>query len=69
MITIKDLHRYKKLSDKGLVPSIVCPVDVLHTDVVPWTENDEVCLWCIYCDSKITLGMNKQIVIKELLGQ
>lgn len=69
MITIQDLHSYKKLSDKGLVPAFTCPVDILHENVVPWMENDEPCFWCIYCDSKIHLGTNKQEYIKELLGR
>ena len=43
MITIQELHKYKKLSDSGLAPSLVCPIDYLHTDMVPWIEDDEVC--------------------------
>lgn len=69
MITIKELHRYKKMADKGLVPSLVCPVDVLHTDVVPWVEeeNEEVCLWCIYCNSKVFLGSEREAFIRSMI--
>lgn len=70
MITIQELHAYKKMSDSGLVPSLVCPVDVLHTEIFPWLdESDEVCLWCIFCNSKVYLGSDKEDYIKELLGQ
>jgi len=69
MITIQHLHAYKKLSEKGIVPALVCPVDVLHTEVVPWMDEENPCLWCMYCDAKIHLGINKQKYIMELLGQ
>jgi hypothetical protein len=70
MITIQELHRYKKLSDNGIVPVLVCPVDVLHTEIFPWIdEEDNVCLWCIFCNSKVYLGDNRENYIKELLGQ
>jgi len=70
MITIQELHAYKKLSDTGLVPSLVCPVDTLHTEIFPWVdEEDNVCLWCIFCNSKVYLGSDKEGYIKGLLGQ
>ena len=67
MITIQELHRYKKMADKGLVPSLVCPVDVLHEEVLPWVEDEEVCLWCIYCNSKVFLGSEREDFIKSML--
>lgn len=68
MITIQELHAYKKLSESGLVPSLVCPVDVLHTEVFPWMdEEDKVCLWCIFCNAKVYLGEFKEDYIKGLL--
>lgn len=70
MITIKELHAYKKLSDIDIVPKLVCPVDVLHTDILPWIDEDEkVCLWCIFCNSKVYLGENREKYIKALLHQ
>ena len=70
MITIQELHRYKKLSDNGIVPALVCPVDVLHTEIFPWIdEEDNVCLWCIFCNSKVYLGDNRENYIRELLAQ
>lgn len=70
MITIQELHAYKKLADKGIVPSFVCPVDVYHEEIFPWIdENDEPCLWCVFCNSKVHLGENKENYIRELLGQ
>jgi hypothetical protein len=70
MITIQELHRYKKLADRGVVPSLVCAVDELHTEVFPWTDEEErVCLWCVFCNSKIYLGSAREDFIKELLGQ
>lgn len=70
MITIQELHAYKKLSDNGIVPTLVCPVDVLHTEIFPWIDEDNsVCLWCIFCNSKVYLGDNKENYIKELLGR
>jgi len=70
MITIKELHAYKKLADDGFVPSLVCPIDSYHTEIFPWIdENDEVCLWCIFCNSKVYLGTERQEYIKGLLGQ
>jgi hypothetical protein len=70
MITIKELHAYKKLSEMGLVPSLVCPIDVLHNEIFPWTdEEDKVCLWCIYCNSKVYLGSEREDYIRSLLGQ
>ena len=67
MITIQELHKYKKLSDSGLAPSLVCPIDYLHTDMVPWIEDDEVCLWCIYCNSKVFLGSEREEYIKSFI--
>jgi len=70
MITIQELHAYKKLSNTGLVPSLVCPIDILHTEIFPWIDEDEkVCLWCIFCNSKVYLGTEREEYIKELLGQ
>lgn len=70
MITIKELHYYKSLSDKGLVPALSCAVDNLHLETYPWLdENDEVCIWCVLCDSKVYLGMNTVQRIKELLDR
>jgi hypothetical protein len=68
MITIQELHAYKKLSELGLVPSLVCPVDVFHTEVFPWIdEEDKICLWCIFCNAKVYLGEFKEDYIKGLL--
>jgi len=70
MITIQELHAYKKLSDIGIVPKLVCPIDVEHKEIFPWIdENDQVCLWCIFCNSKVYLGENKEEYIKMLLHQ
>lgn len=70
MITIQELHAYKKLSDTGLVPSLVCPIDILHTEIFPWIdEGEKVCLWCIFCNSKVYLGADREEYIKELLGR
>jgi hypothetical protein len=70
MITIQELHAYKKLSDSGIVPSLVCPVDVLHDEIFPWIdEDDTVCLWCIYCNAKVYLGSDREDYIKGLLGR
>jgi flavoprotein len=70
MITIKELHSYIKLSSKGLVPKLVCPVDYLHENMTPWMdEDDKTCLWCIFCNSKVYLGSEKEKYIKELLHQ
>lgn len=70
MITIQELHAYKKLSDAGVVPSLSCPIDSIHTEVLPWIdENEEICLWCIFCNSKVYLGENKENYIKSLLHQ
>jgi hypothetical protein len=55
------------MADKGLVPSLVCPVDTLHQEVLPWIENDEVCLWCIYCNSKVFLGSEREDFIKSMI--
>jgi hypothetical protein len=67
MITIKELHKYKKMADAGFAPALVCPVDSLHTDMVPWTEDDKVCLWCIYCNSKVFLGEDRENFIKSII--
>ena len=70
MITIQELHAYKKLSDAGVVPSFVCPADTLHDEIFPWIdEDDKVCLWCVYCNSKVYLGSDREEYIKELLGR
>jgi hypothetical protein len=68
MITIQELHAYKNLSDKGLVPKLVCPVDVLHEEIFPWQDEDEnVMLWCIFCNAKVYLGSERINYIKTLL--
>jgi hypothetical protein len=68
MITIQELHAYKNLSDKGLVPKLVCPVDVLHEEIFPWQDEDEnVMLWCIFCNAKVHLGSERINYIKTLL--
>ena len=68
MITIQELHAYKKLSEYGVVPSLVCPVDVLHTEIFPWVDEEgKICLWCIFCNAKVYLGESKENYIKGLL--
>jgi hypothetical protein len=70
MITIQELHRYKKLSDLGLVPALSCAIDSLHLEVFPWTdEEDKVCLWCVFCDSRVYLGSNTEEKIMALLDR
>lgn len=70
MITIQELHAYKKLSDAGVVPSLVCPIDTFHTEIFPWIdEEDKVCLWCIFCNSKVYLGSDREDYLKALLGR
>jgi hypothetical protein len=70
MITIQELHAYKNLSDRELVPKLVCPIDYLHEEIFPWIDdNEEVCLWCIFCNSKVYLGEERQKFIKGLLHQ
>ena len=70
MITIQELHAYKKLAGLGLAPNLVCPVDVLHDEVFPWEdENGNVMLWCVFCDAKVHLGLTRIEFIKKLLHQ
>ena len=70
MITIQELHAYKNLSDKGILPKLVCPVDSYHDEIFPWIdEEDQVCLWCIFCNAKVYLGDNKEEYIRGLLHQ
>jgi hypothetical protein len=70
MITIQELHAYKKLSDSGLAPTLVCPVDVLHTEIFPWIDEDNnICLWCVFCNSKVYLGQDRENYFKALLGR
>jgi hypothetical protein len=70
MITIQELHSYIKMSNIGLVPKLICPIDDLHEDMLPWVDEDEkVCLWCIFCNSKVYLGSERESYIKELLHQ
>lgn len=69
MITIQELHAYKNLSNKGLLPRLVCPIDPLHDDILPWIdEEDKICLWCIFCNSKVYLGSDREDYIKGLLN-
>lgn len=68
MLTIQELHAYKKLADKGIVPAFVCPIDSLHTEIFPWEdESNNIMLWCIFCNSKVHLGDEKVEYIKSLL--
>jgi len=70
MITIQELHAYKNMSDAGILPKLICPVDDLHDEIFPWIdEEDKVCLWCIFCNSKVYLGESREEYIKELLDQ
>lgn len=70
MITIQELHAYKNLANKGIVPQLVCPIDSLHNDIVPWIDEDsKICLWCIFCNSKVYLGTDREDYIKMLLRQ
>lgn len=70
MITIQQLHLYKNLSEKGLVPGLFCPIDELHGIILPWVDDeDKVCLWCIFCNSKVYLGAEREKYIIELLHQ
>jgi hypothetical protein len=70
MITIQQLHAYKKLSNAGIIPALTCPIDINHEEIFPWVdENDEIYLWCIFCNSKVHLGIERQKYIMGLLGQ
>lgn len=68
MITIQQLHAYKKLSDAGIVPTLTCPIDINHEEIFPWVdEEDNIYLWCIFCNSKVHLGAEREKFIMELL--
>lgn len=68
MITIKDLHRYFNLSQKGLVPEFLCPMDESDGAMVPWLDDkDEPCFWCLSCNVKSYLGLDKKQFIMSLL--
>lgn len=70
MITIQQLHAYKKMSDAGVVPKLICPIDVNHEEIFPWIdEEDNIYLWCIFCNSKVHLGSERENFIIELLGR
>jgi len=53
MITIQELHAYNKLVEKGVAPGVICPIDPLDGNMIPWSnENEEPCFWCLACNAK-----------------
>lgn len=70
MITIQEIHKYYKLSQMGLVPSLPCPINEMDGDMIPWSDKDDnPCFWCLSCDVKSYLGLEQIKQIKSLLHQ
>ena len=68
MITIQEIHKYYRLSEKGLVPAFICPMNELDGNMIPWVdEKEEPCFWCLSCNTKLYLGLNQIDIIKTLL--
>jgi hypothetical protein len=41
MITIQDLQKYFNLSQKGLAEPIICPMNELDGDMIPWMDEEK----------------------------
>ena len=68
MITIQELHAYHKLALIGVAPEFICPLDSDHGHMTPWiSDNDDLCFWCLGCDTVVHLGLNQMEKIKSLL--
>lgn len=68
MITIQEIHKYYRLSSKGIVPAFVCPINYDDGEMIPWQGEDDIpCFWCISCNSKLYLGYDQITEIKNLL--
>ena len=65
---MQELHAYNKMAQLGLAPEFACPVDDLHGEIVPWLDDeDNIYLWCIYCNAKVFLGSEKEEHIKRFI--
>jgi len=71
MITIQDLQKYFNLSQKGLAEPIICPMNELDGDMIPWMDDkkNEPCMWCLACNVKKYLSLKDKENIMKLLHQ
>lgn len=70
MITIQELHAYKKLSDVKSVPAFKCPLNNDHLDMTPWfTESEEAVFKCFSCNTILHLGNDSIKKIKFLVRE
>jgi len=70
MITIQELHQYYRMSQVGVVPKITCPMNDADGEMIPWVDAKErACMWCLSCNLKLYLGINKIEKIRSLLHQ
>lgn len=60
---IQYVSTYISMSEKGLVEKLLCPVD--QASLMPNLGiNDEIFLYCLACEYKVTIGLSKYNQIK-----
>ena len=61
---IRYVSTYISMSEEGLVEKLLCPVD--QASLMPNLDiNDEIFLYCLACEYKVTIGSSKYNQIKS----
>lgn len=69
-LSIREFHTYQVLADQGIVPHFKCPVNEIHTDLLPDIDDSgNLYLYCLACNSKLRLGANSVKMIRRYIQQ
>jgi len=68
MLSIKEVHFYNDLVNKGIVKKINCPFEEDEHIVISITnESDEVLFECLTCNTIFKPGINTEQIIKSAI--
>ena len=66
-ISIQEVHSYLNLVNEGRAEKIICPLDKEENIITKIDENDNVCFYCLSCNTNFYLGINTIQKIKKYL--
>lgn len=67
-ISIQEVHSYLNLVNEGRAEKINCPLNETDTVISKIDESNKVFFYCISCNTKFYLGINKIQKIKKYLA-
>lgn len=73
MLSMKEVHFYNKLVEKGLASKLECSFNAervgSHIIIPELDKNDELLFICLTCNSTFKLGINTQETIKSYINK